>query len=77
MPIHEQFIPTCRYGHGPLTDEHAGTSPAPAAWGIMGMQSINNQLMMDHSVWTLKIYRCKTCGYLELFDLDVPKNDSE
>ena len=72
-----KFTPTCRYGHGDL--EVIPRAPENHYWGLMGAHhlplrvgmSVNKPLSATEAsgrIYTVAIYRCSTCGYMELFD---------
>ena len=67
--------PICRYGHGEL-------SVQPGKWALTGIEfetfdtssTVNEPLStiaLNGNAFTLSIYRCPTCGYLEFFDDDA------
>ena len=67
-----KFRPECKYGHGELYLDNK-------TWALSGVEVTNNPNNTFTTAWnghayTLKIYRCNTCGYLELFD-DVVENN--
>ena len=70
-------LPTCKYGHGELKKEDG-------LWGLGGFDryqlSVNstvdtpiNEVIRNERAFTLCVYRCSKCGYLEFFD-DVIEN---
>lgn len=71
ISVGRDFTPNCRYGHGPLGHivlESISDAPRglvlPTTLQTMG----NEPLMLDGRGFTFTLYRCSTCGYLELFD---------
>lgn len=77
-----KVTPTCRYGHGELVhltqpDDGMGTNHS---WGLVGVlmhhfraraSSVGEPLTsisQSGNVYTMKTFRCSTCGYMELFD---------
>ena len=77
-----KITPTCRYGHGELlqltqVDDANGFKHS---WGLIGVlmhqfrageSGVGDPLTsISHSgnVYTMKTFRCPTCGYMELFD---------
>jgi len=64
---------TCRYGHGPLHREE-GQYGLPAFLHRSGpsnallrqLQAADYQI--TNRVFVLSLWRCPTCGYVELFD---------
>lgn len=76
--------PTCKYGHGPLEPQEA---EGPTTWVIpaIDLESLRNVYSSESAdvlaalkqpmfpgVFSFLIYRCKTCGYVEFFDFEVP-----
>ncbi len=76
------FTPTCRYGHGNL---EAQTGVEGYTWVI---PAIDMELFMDGDSWaqgwqaalpgvyTIRLFRCPTCGYVEMFDAEVPNGSA-
>lgn len=75
-----KVVPTCRYGHGNL--EHVDKNDVDHRWGLMGLSMIGVQPATDSEprliitkpsdrVFTVQLYRCPECGYLEAFDDEV------
>jgi len=75
-----KVVPTCRYGHGELV--HVDKHDENHRWGFMGLSLINMQAGMEagqplritkpsERVFTVQLYRCSECGYLEAFDDEV------
>ncbi|WP_261524070.1 hypothetical protein [Burkholderia multivorans] len=74
-----EVIPTCRYGHGDLIE--VDRIQKNHYWGFIGAEitsvgqptdngeKVNVVNMSDH-VFTMKLYRCPVCGYLEAFDYE-------
>jgi hypothetical protein len=72
--------PTCRYEHGLLL--HVPTAD-DAAWGLVGVQVQRATAGMmragdplqavfpNDRIFTVRVFRCATCGYIEMFDEDV------
>lgn len=54
---------TCRYGHGPLRDEHG-------LWSVGGVKTLpDGTLDADaNKVYLLRLAVCPVCSYVELFD---------
>ncbi|WP_186159249.1 hypothetical protein [Burkholderia gladioli] len=81
--------PTCKYGHGSLDPQDAFP---PTTWIIpaIDMDRFDGKgespLPPEEfaklaqpafpSAFTLNIYRCKVCGYLEFFDVEVPDGEA-
>jgi hypothetical protein len=69
-----KVMPTCRYGHGALgrirLENHEGiprTMVIPTFLDALGM----GPAFLDGKGYTVTVYRCSTCGYLEFFDDEV------
>lgn len=69
-----KFKPNCRYGHGDLmrtvfrsNDDSMRSLFLPTAKQLME----GAPLMADGSGFTVALYRCPKCGYLEIFDDEV------
>lgn len=69
----EKVTPMCRYGHGPLE-----LAPSPhgderlSAWALESFSLMGaHEDDVGEPLWTLALYRCNACGYLELFDKEV------
>jgi hypothetical protein len=69
-----KVTPMCRYGHGPLGrirllnhEEHPRGMVLPTYLEIPGM----GPALMDGNGFSVTLFRCSTCGYLELFDDEV------
>ncbi|WP_144409776.1 hypothetical protein [Cupriavidus basilensis] len=76
----EKFSPTCRYGHGPLSQIEQ--IPSDHRWGLAGVtiapltagSPVNRALSASFAsgrIYTVSVHRCQICGYLELFDDEV------
>ncbi|SAJ91427.1 hypothetical protein UA11_04699 [Burkholderia multivorans] len=79
-----KVTPTCRYGHGELLQVTQPDSPdgAKHSWGLVGVllhhfragasrvgEPLTATMISESgSVYTMKMFRCPTCGYMELFD---------
>ena len=70
--------PQCRYGHGELT-------LSPELWSLAGMTATQmtcnsdcddslDDVAMNGRAFTVLVYRCECCGYIELFDDAEVKN---
>lgn len=64
---------TCRYGHGAMELQEG-------AFGLSGVTPLGSGLAgtpdqrirrPDGSVFTVVVWRCATCGYIELIDEDI------
>lgn len=75
--------PTCRYGHGALIE--IARSPDEHYWGFIGASLVPFRVEMSVDtpledtevsgrIYTVSLFRCPSCGYLEVFD-DEPSND--
>jgi hypothetical protein len=76
-PPADQVTPTCKYGHGNL--ERIKTGPT-SFWGLVGAAQRPARvdemragdplasLQASGAVYTVIVYRCLHCGYMELFD---------
>ena len=74
---------TCRYGHGDL--ERLNDQTPAHQWALMGVKLAappegtdllpvkgrNVAIDLSRRVFTVTIWRCQECGYLELFDEDL------
>lgn len=66
-----KVIPTCRYGHGNLGRiVLASTLHEPRGMYIPTFQDSfgKGTILSDGNGYTVIMYRCPTCGYIELFD---------
>ncbi|WP_155705995.1 hypothetical protein [Burkholderia cepacia] len=72
-----KVTPTCRYGHGDLAE--VTRTPDEHYWGFIGARLIpfrvgtpvGTSLMETEAsgrIYTVALYRCPVCGYLEVFD---------
>lgn len=55
---------TCRYGHGQLDS-------IDGIWSLEGLRpqkSAVGGLASNGQVFTVRVFRCETCGYVELYD---------
>jgi hypothetical protein len=62
--------PTCRYGHGPLEESQNDDNLRFALRSVYKTQEASKQQSITDApyVFTVRLYRCATCGYVELFD---------
>jgi hypothetical protein len=80
-----KVTPICKYGHGALEQQTAFGSTSwviPAidmtGFGDEGQEVLSAEELAKMSqpaftgAFTLGIYRCNVCGYLEFFDIEVP-----
>lgn len=77
-----KVTPTCKYGHGHLTAEivQPATEKTRVSWGLLGAveswadddpgRTGPPQVSYSGHIFTLKLFRCPVCGYLELFDYE-------
>lgn len=71
-----EIVPNCRYGHGDL--EHV-----EGDWGLQGYHLIRPKPTVivntgpSETAFTVMVYRCPTCGYVELKDVDGDDEDWE
>lgn len=69
--------PTCRYGHGNL-EKHLspidGVGYLLPGFRFTSTQT-NDVALMGKAGFSVMLYECKTCGYIELFD-DLYEVDS-
>lgn len=74
-----KVTPTCRYGHGDLEVANEGHDTNTHRWTLLGVtsqsfvagSSVGTPLTStgpSGNVFTLALYRCPVCGYLEMFD---------
>ncbi|QNB08372.1 hypothetical protein G5S34_17515 [Herbaspirillum frisingense] len=73
--MQKDFQPLCRYGHGALIKDQLGPSQF---WGLMGaivretppktLLGQTTETVSSGVLFTVNLYRCKVCGYIELFD---------
>lgn len=72
------FEPSCRYGHGSLEKDQIEKDHF---WGIVGAQlkkmnatspvgAAIQESRPSGGIYSVHIYRCPVCGYIELFDRD-------
>jgi len=62
----DQTKPGCRYGHGDLLRVSIG---AIKEWSILAAGT--------QSAFSMAMYICRTCGYLEFFDTDPGRTISQ
>ncbi len=72
------IAPTCKYGHGPLA--RVIDSPGNHRFALMGVtlpkppegfiqfSEASTPAQPSGRVYSIAVFRCTTCGYLELFD---------
>ena len=75
-----QVTPTCKYGHGPLA--RLVDDPADHRFALVGVTLPKPEGFLQFAeqapthasgrVYSLAVFRCMTCGYLELFDDEKP-----
>lgn len=62
--------PNCRYGHGDL-EKHISTVGGVGyllpGFRVTSSQS-NDIALLGNAGFSVTLYECKTCGYIELFD---------
>jgi hypothetical protein len=72
--------PTCRYGHGELELQNTASEDSRWVIGQLDSRTMRAYSLLDGGpeyqpfspvVFSLNIYRCSKCGYLELFDDEV------
>src|SRR5260364_234136 len=72
--------PTCRYGHGDLSKVER--TPESHFWGLIGANTRHfrtgtpvgqplSQTELSGRIYTLQLFRCSICGYLEFFDDNI------
>ena len=63
------IIPTCRYDHGPLAEITGEPELRYAIRSVFRTREGDQSVIAEAPyVFTLRLYRCPRCGYLELFD---------
>lgn len=63
------FEPTCRYDHGPLKNV---TSMVGTDFALGRVNHTTEPVCMDtDQFFSVQIFVCPTCGYIELFDGDI------
>ena len=62
--------PTCRYGHGLLRAVHGNHERRYVLRSVTKSENAEgeNEIAETPYVFTLHLFRCDTCGYLEMFD---------
>lgn len=75
-----KVTPECRYGHGPLQNiQPEAPTPGHHFWGLQGVtltpfragSPAATPLLTSETtsrIYSVMIFRCPTCGYVELFD---------
>lgn len=65
--------PTCRYGHGEMNPVMNEISQAVGGFGALRFSLVKDdpKPYQDGGVFTFALYRCKTCRYMEIFDLEA------
>ncbi|MBR7961214.1 hypothetical protein KDW41_12240 [Burkholderia vietnamiensis] len=80
-----KVTPTCRYGHGNLAE--VDRMRPNHYWGFMGADITSvakpsnagekvNVVEMSGHVFTMMLFRCPVCGYMETFDYEAPDGSS-
>lgn len=64
------ITPACRYGHGPLRPAHGGQERRYVLRSVFKSKNAegDDEITETPYVFTLHLFRCDTCGYLEMFD---------
>jgi hypothetical protein len=64
------MMPTCRYGHGPLVDQAYEPDMAWSLNSVKKKTHDDGQYTIENGpfAFVFRLFRCPTCGYLELFD---------
>jgi hypothetical protein len=62
-----KVTPECRYGHGEL-DWQVDPSGEISQFVLGGVHAENGQFTPTSRFFGVKLFRCSTCGYIELFD---------
>lgn len=68
----DDFVRTCRYGHGPLEKE-ADVWRLPCFQLDEDIEDRDPFEMPDDVVYTVRLWRCLKCGYVEMTDADWTK----
>lgn len=63
------FEPSCRYGHGALNNVSKVVHTDFALGGVDFI--IDKHVMATEQFFSVQVFVCTTCGYMELFDSDV------
>lgn len=69
-----KFVPTCRYEHGELEKLALRTAEnEPRGMFLPTFKEVPGfgAAFVDGNGFTVASYRCKVCGYIELFDDEV------
>lgn len=72
MATTRPFIPTCRYDHGEM-------EPMVNTFGTdwFAVQAVDKRGLMNFSGVVLRVYKCQTCTYTELHDVDQVEFDAK
>lgn len=67
----KKVTPNCRYGHGDLErlklKNEEGQSRGTIISTYLEIENMGSA-MMDGRGYSVSVFRCQTCGYIELFD---------
>lgn len=66
-------IPECKYCHGPMATPPGDETIKWSLRAVFKETGANGQSIVQDSpyVFSLNLFRCPTCGYLELFDDEI------
>lgn len=68
-PTPTPITPECRYGHGQLTEVTGDPELRYAVRSVFKTQEGDQKIITESPyAFTARLYRCRFCGYLELFD---------
>ena len=59
----QSVTPECKYGHGPIEPQNANSDS-----GYWSLHSAGLNGALGRRIFIVKVFKCKTCGYIELFD---------
>lgn len=65
--------PICKYGHGPMDEPPRDPEVIWAIRAVFKEAGANgNQIIGETSyAYTMHLFRCKECGYIEFFDDEI------
>lgn len=71
MPDKVIVEPMCKYGHGALRLADAPSRNVQTSWALVEYRIGDGSASETGACWTVKLYLCQTCGYIEFFDGDL------
>lgn len=69
-----EVTPLCKYGHG-LLKLDTGAAEDDSIWGLESYKRFDGIMAVGKKAFTVSVFVCPTCGYIELFDEGRGHND--